>query len=204
MTMQITQSSLILASASPRRVELLKRIVDSFQTIPSRIDESEVLAPLLGREPGMLAETLALAKAYDVAKNISDGVVLGADTLVVIDGTVLGKPQDADDAVRILRRLSASTHHVITGVAVLRVERGKVATIVNRHAFTTVTMRPMSDEDIHAYVASGEPFGKAGAYAIQEHGDRFVECIDGPFDNVVGLPLETVRLLLHELRVEIS
>jgi septum formation protein len=159
-----------------------------FTVMPSDVDET--LAP------GPLVESvarLALDKAQAVAARLGDGVVLGADTVVAIDGDALGKPASPDDARRMLRRLRAREHEVITGLAVVDARTGRA----ERTAVTSrVTMSDYGDIEIDEYVASGEPLDKAGAYAIQGRGAALVAGLDGSFTNVVGLPLaETARLL---------
>lgn len=182
---------LILASGSARRRALLAELGLSFTVRAPDVDET----PTPGLAPEQVAVELALRKARAVAASPS-ARVLAADTLVVAaDGELLGKPLDAEDARRILKRLSGTTHRVITGTALLRHDPPLE---IARATVTYVTMRPMSSAEIDAYVLSGESFGKAGAYAIQEHGDRFVTSISGSWSNVVGLPVEVVRELLEE------
>jgi septum formation protein len=139
---------------------------------------------------------VALDKARAVAREWTGGpaVVLGADTEVVLDGRYLGKPRDAADAVRMLRALSGRTHEVVTGLALVDAPSGREETLA---VTTRVTMLDASDEDIAAYVATGEPLDKAGAYAVQGLGARLVARVDGCFTNVVGLPVETARWLLE-------
>lgn len=185
---------LVLASASPRRERLLRTLQPDFDIRPADLDEDALLAAHPGSPPERLAELLARAKAAATPAH-PDELVLGADTLVALGSDILGKPVDADDARRILRALSGSRHRVITGVCLRRARDGREWV---GHCATGVDMLPMSEADIDAYVAGGEPFGKAGAYAIQETGDRFVRALDGPYDNVVGLPLDLVRSLLGE------
>ena len=184
---------LILASASPRRRELLSRVGDPFRVIVPDADES--FDP--GEPPERVAETLAQRKAASVAAGLSKGIVIAADTVVAVGGEILGKPRDRDDAIAILSRLSGTRHAVITGVCVMDAASRRS---VLDHERTWVTMRRMSPEEIRAYVASGEADGKAGAYAIQETGDRYVERLEGDFDNVVGLPVRLVERLLRRLR----
>ena len=185
-------AELILASASPRRHELLKQLGRPFRVIPPIADES----PPAGLSPTETAELLAVRKAKSVASTLRSGLVLGADTLVALDDAVIGKPRDSEHAIEILERLAGRTQQVITGVCLMAVETGnrRVASEVTR-----VRMRPMTRAEIAAYVDSGEGFGKAGAYAIQETGDRFVEQVDGSLSNVVGLPIELVGRLLKEM-----
>jgi septum formation protein len=145
-----------------------------------------------------VAAALALRKARAVTAD-AHTCVLAADTLVVAaDGALLGKPLDAADARRILRRLSGTTHRVVTGTALLRVQPPLEVVCAD---VTYVTMRTLTDDEIDAYVASGESFGKAGAYAIQERGDRFVTSVSGSWSNVVGLPIGTVQRLLAQAGV---
>lgn len=178
---------LILASASPRRRELLRFISPDFDVVVSGADETLDEAP----SPAAAAH-LALRKARSVA-SAHLGIVLGADTLVVVDGIALGKPADAEDARGMLRRLSGRRHHVITGVAVIEGPSGRErsAAVVSQ-----VYMRELGAAEIEAYVASGEPADKAGAYAIQGLGGRLVAALLGSYTNVMGLPLPAVRQLL--------
>jgi septum formation protein len=191
-------STLILASASPRRRELLTQAGYRFEVQPSSIPES--------RRPGedaiRFATRLAREKAEEVfARQPSTApvMVLGADTVVVCDGEVMGKPADAADATRMLLLLSGCTHQVVTGVAVVwDVGSAEVAS-----EMTQVTMRTLSPEEVAGYVASGEPMDKAGAYAIQGYAGRWIPRIHGCYFNVVGLPLALVTSLLEgaELRM---
>ncbi len=186
---------LILASASPRRRELLSRLGLTFQVRPSGIDEvlaREVAAPAL-------ATALARAKARDIADQVraaGDGpvLILGADTLVVLDGHPLGKPGSRDEARAMLRALRGRSHEVVTAVALIEVPGGREAT---ETVTSRVLMRPYGDPEIDAYVATGEPDDKAGAYAVQGVGGQLVARVEGCFENVVGLPLETTARLLR-------
>ena len=186
---------LILASSSPRRLDLLRLIGVEPVVSPADIDESG----LADESPAELVLRLASSKASKIAATAPDDVVLGADTIVLLDGEVMNKPVDSGDAIGMLSRLGGTTHKVLTGVAVVVGDRVEAEVVES-----SVTMRPLTDSDIDAYVASGEPFGKAGAYAIQGYGAVFVTAIDGSFHNVVGLPLHMVELLLercgHPLR----
>ena len=182
---------LILASASPRRRELLARLNRPFRVVPPRADET---LPK-GEPPERAACILARRKAESVAAREIRGLVLGADTLVVAGEAVIGKPRDAHHAAEILTLLSSQPHDVITGICILDTATGRSHEAFDR---TRITMRPMTSEQIQEYIASGEPMGKAGAYAIQETGDRFVERVEGSFSNVVGLPLELLERLLPE------
>jgi septum formation protein len=182
---------IVLASASPRRRALLAQICSDFTVVPSAVDERPPPLP-----PADAAVHLALAKARAVAASAPDALVLGADTIVVIDGDILGKPASPAHAVTMLRRLRGRAHEVITGVAVVHArERREASSAV----VTRVTMRECSDRDIDRYVATGEPLDKAGAYAVQERGAALVARVDGCYTNVVGLPLSTTRRLLDAL-----
>jgi septum formation protein len=178
---------IILASASPRRRELLLSAGIDHVVDAANIDET----PLDGERPGPYAERLARAKAAAVAARHPDACVIGADTVVVIDDEILGKPVDAVDARRMLERLSGREHAVLTAVAVAR--GGRIQSDI---AETSVDMRNISPLEIAAYVETGEPMDKAGAYAIQGGAAAFIRGISGDFDNVVGLPLAVVRRLL--------
>jgi MAF protein len=172
---------LILASASPRRRELLSALGFEFEVVPSSVDEEGIT----NTRPERLARALALAKARDVASRHPDAVVLGADTVVVHRGVLLAKPRDADEVRSMLERLRGKTHRVITGVCLIAPgRRPRLA-----HVGTRVTMRDYTAHEIEASIARGDPFDKAGAYAIQDPLFRPVESYDGCYCNVVGLPL---------------
>jgi septum formation protein len=199
-------TGLILASASPRRRELLAKAGYRFQVVPSHVDEpsGSVCDPSGASGPfdsvssaRQTAIERARAKARAVAGNCPRHVVLAADTLVLLKGHILGKPADESDARRILHRLRGTRHTVVTGVAVRwgEVERTQADE-------TVVVMRRVTDEAIEAYVATGEPMGKAGAYAVQEAGDQFIERMEGSYTNVVGLPMELVGPMLAEMGIE--
>ncbi|MBM4046159.1 MAG: septum formation inhibitor Maf [Planctomycetes bacterium] len=183
---------LVLASASPRRRQLLAQLGCPFDVAVPEADE-QLDASVSPRE---LAQRLARLKAESVAKTFPDALILGADTLVATGGELIGKPADRQDAVRILSRLSGTRHRVITGICILDAASGQTWQDAEE---TWVTMRPMSRAEIEAYVDSGEAMGKAGAYAIQETGDRYVEKVEGSFSNVVGLPLELLARMLKPL-----
>jgi septum formation protein len=179
---------LVLASASPRRRELLGRLGLDPLIRPADIDET----PRPGEDPHDLVVRLASAKAAtSLARGDAEDVVLAADTEVVLDGQVLGKPRDRDEAARMLRRLAGRSHEVVTGVAVRRGGTARATRVT-----TEVRFRPVSDAEIAWYVATGEPDGKAGAYGLQGAGAALVERIHGSDTNVIGLPLaETITLL---------
>jgi septum formation protein len=186
----------VLASASPRRRELLAAAgIDADVEAP---DVDERRRP--GEAPRAYIERLARAKVEAVARRHPDRVVIAADTAVLVDGDLLGKPADAADAVAMLRRLAGRAHEVWTGVAVAA--GGRVVYALER---TRVWMDALADSDIESYVASGEPFDKAGGYAIQGRASRFVTRIDGSWANVVGLPVATVwRLMRQAARLPVA
>jgi septum formation protein len=179
---------LILASASPRRQELLRNAGIPFESQPADIPEN----PLPGEGAKECAERLAREKALAIAKKRPADVVLGADTVVVVDGQILGKPANATDAERMLRLLSGRTHEVITGICLVVGGQWSVASET-----TSVTMSVISEQDIADYVASGEPMDKAGAYAIQGIASRWIPRIEGDYSNVVGLPVALVDRMLR-------
>lgn len=186
--------TLILASASPRRRQLLAEAGYRFEVRPADVPED---LPATSDHPEQVAMRLAEAKARAVAAETEPGRwVLGADTVVALGRELIGKPADRDDAVAILRRLSGSHHAVITGVALI--EAGGNRRLV-RHARTGIVMREIPEAEIVRYVDGGGSSGKAGAYAIQEGGDRYVERIDGSLTNVIGLPMELLERMLAEV-----
>jgi septum formation protein len=181
---------IVLASASPRRQELLRNAGIAFEVQPAHIPED----PHPGETAKACAERLAREKALAVARLRPHDCVLGADTVVVIDGQLLGKPSDAADAGRMLRMLSGREHQVITGVCLAVGGKASVASET-----TIVTVSGITDQDIADYVASGEPMDKAGAYAIQGIASRWIPRIEGDYSNVVGLPVALVFRMLREL-----
>jgi len=183
---------LILASESPRRRELLALLELPFETRGSGVDEKI----RTGESPNQSAERLAVEKARAVTENRNSGIVLAADTVIDLEGTLLGKPVDPADARRILSLISGRTHRVITGVAAYCRETD---TLLSNAVETEVTIQPLSPVLIEAYIQSGEPMDKAGAYAIQGAGGRLVESISGCYNNVVGFPLCQVLAFLKLL-----
>lgn len=187
---------LVLASASPRRRELLTQAGYTFRVHPAHIPED----PLPGEEPIAYVTRLAREKAQAVFDQLagtdSSLAVLGADTTVTLDDQILGKPESNDDAARMLRLLSGRTHRVITGVALVTAKSVEAAAEV-----TSVWFRDVSDAEIAAYVATGEPMDKAGAYAIQGRAARWIPRVEGCYFNVVGLPIALVTRLLEERNV---
>ncbi|MDD3294075.1 MAG: Maf family nucleotide pyrophosphatase [Geobacteraceae bacterium] len=185
-------NTIILASASPRRVELLQSAGIDFQTSPSEIDESY----LEGERPDAHALRLAEAKARDAAGRTAGRYYIGADTIVVCDGEVMGKPEDEDDAARMLKKLSGVAHQVITAFYILD---GKTGREISHAVRTSVFFNLLRPDEIHAYIATGCPMDKAGAYAIQGNAAYMIRGIDGSYTNVVGLPLCEVVEALRNL-----
>jgi nucleoside triphosphate pyrophosphatase len=175
-------SSIVLASASPRRAELLASAGIAFKVVPGDLDET----PLPGEDPVAHVLRLAEGKAREVASRADGRFFIGADTIVLCDREIMGKPRDAEDAKRMLRKLSGRTHQVITGYAVI--DR-KTDRSISETVSTDVVFKKLADEEIDAYVSTGCPMDKAGAYAIQGGAAYMVERIDGSYTNVVGLPL---------------
>jgi septum formation protein len=192
---------IILASASPRRQELLRNAGIRFTVKPADIDE----APLAGESPRDCAERLAREKALAIFRSEPESYVLGADTIVVVDEAMLGKPRDAEDAARMLRLLSGRTHAVITGVCLVGPVASGQWSVASKtenprsaSESTLVTMCALSEDEIRDYVATGEPMDKAGAYAIQGIASRWIPRIEGDYSNVVGLPVAQVYAMLRE------
>lgn len=187
---RVDELRVVLASSSPRRRELLERLGVSFTVDPPDIDES----PLPGEAAIDYVGRIAAAKAGAVAPRHPDAVVIAADTTVDLDGCILAKPADAPAARRMLKALSGRTHRVHTGVVVGRSDQTERGT-----ATTYVTFTPVTDSAIEWYISTGEPMDRAGAYAIQGHGNMFVEKVTGSVTNVVGLPLALVDALAARL-----
>ena len=181
---------LVLASASPRREALLRQMGIPFEVIASPAEEQ---IPPAGADSAQWVEDAAARKARAVAALTADRIVLGADTVVVLDDAILGKPLDVDDARRMLRLLSGATHRVLTGLALLRGQKCLVG-----HEVTEVTFRALDDQEIERYLSSGEPLDKAGAYGLQGQGAVLVKHITGCYSNVVGLPLGRLWQMLRE------
>ncbi len=186
----------ILASNSPRRRELLRQIGLAFTTDPAYVDERV----LPGEQPEAYAVRVALEKARAVAQRSRTGIVVAADTIVVLGDAILGKPADVKDAMRMLEMLSGKMHYVVTGLVVIDSQSGKT---LARTAWTKVWFRKLSPEEIASYVATGEPLDKAGAYGIQEKGSLLVEKIEGCYFNVVGLPVSLLGKMLRVFGVNI-
>ncbi len=188
----LAPTALILASASPRRLALLRQLETPFSVIPAHIDES--VRP--GEMSWVYARRVAYAKAQHIAYQHPTALVLGADSIVVLGQQILGKPRDSAEAQHMLTQLSGRVHHVMTALAILHVARRVVCL---ETVSTVVRFRPLTPAAINAYIATGEPMDKAGAYAIQGAGRAFVASWDGCYTNVVGLPLRRTATLLQGL-----
>lgn len=193
------QPRFILASASPRRRQILNQIGLRFEVCPSNVREESLNLSHL--PPDALVQTLALAKAQDVARLRAEAgvIVIGADTVVAVDGAVLGKPKDAAEARHMLELLSGKKHEVYTGVALVQ-HNGRQLSAAAR---TEVWMRPLTSTWITTYIETGEPLDKAGAYAVQGLGSVMIEKIHGCYFNVVGLPVSTLVTMLQEWGIDL-
>jgi septum formation protein len=184
---------LILASSSPRRAEILRNAGISFSVLTSAIDET----PFPNEPPNDLVLRLANAKAELVAaRAVGPAIIIAADTVVVLDDKILGKPRSTDDAHRMLEQLSGRAHSVLTAVSLIRLPDASHLEFVES---TLVHFNPLSAEEISTYLSTGEPYDKAGAYAIQGHAGRYIPRIEGCYFNVVGLPLARLLSALHQL-----
>lgn len=187
-----------MASASPRRRDLLRKAGYCFEIVPSEVDESAFGTDGVTSEEH--TKLLALAKANDVAARFPNALVMGSDTVVDLDGEIIGKPDDAVHAEEITRKLFSKPHKVITGVALVCIEKN----IEIIEADTTIVYpRQLTEAQITDHIRKGDWQGKAGAYGIQETGDAFVDRIDGSFTNVMGLPMELTQRLLEESGIEV-
>ncbi|RKP54240.1 septum formation inhibitor Maf [Cohnella endophytica] len=193
--------TLVLASASPRRQELIALLGLPVRIIPSNVDENTPD----DWSPAGIVEGLSLRKALAVQAELEltgdrSSIVVGSDTIVVLNSKVMGKPTDEQDAFRMLRELAGRTHQVYTGVTCARLSDGRTSTA---HRITEVTMRNLSDEQISRYIATGEPMDKAGAYGIQEVGSLLVDSIEGCYFNVVGLPVSLLAVQLEQFGITV-
>lgn len=179
---------MILASASPRRRELLLQVGYTFEVIPSTVEEE-----MEHGTPKEIVKHNALIKAQDIAHRYTSDIVIGADTIVTVDGKIFGKPKDEADAEAMLMSLSGRVHQVMTGIAVVEGTR-----VYNDVVVTDVVMRAYSREEVRGYIKTGEPMDKAGAYGIQGIGALLVEKINGCYNNVVGLPIARLAEVLRE------
>jgi len=197
MSYAVNRPGLILASKSPRRRYLLEKAGLQFTVIPSKVDETAAILS----DPESYVKNLAEAKAGDIANRYPESWIIGADTVVFIDDTILGKPATRDDAQAMLKRLSAKTHQVHTGYCICR---KATCHFISECVTTDVSFKNLSDREIDWYINSGEPFDKAGAYAIQGLGTFLVKRINGSYTNVVGLPVcEVLEYLIKEGAVEL-
>lgn len=190
----MTEQNFILASASPRRKTLLQKAGCRFTVVVSNVDESKFSTVSITSVEH--TKLLALAKANDVAKRYTTKLVMGADTVVDFNGSIIGKPKDAAHAEQITRMLFSRPHDVITSVALVRIADG---TEIVETAITKVFPKQLTEEQIADHIKNGKWQGKAGAYGIQETGDRFVERVEGSFTNVIGLPMELVEQMLAKV-----
>lgn len=186
---------IILASSSARRKELLEMIGLKFKVVVSNLDEK--IDPELKLKPHDLVKKLSLEKAKVVFENYKDSIIIAADTFVVCSGKILGKPKNKEDAKKMLKFISGKIHVIITGFTIIDGNN-----VITKSDETKVWMRKISNEEITAYIRTGEPFDKAGAYAIQGLGSIFIEKIEGNFDNAVGLPIYTLAQELKNLGVK--
>ncbi|MFX0558986.1 nucleoside triphosphate pyrophosphatase [Tepidibacillus infernus] len=187
---------IILASSSPRRREILELIGISFLVHPSDVDEGYNES----NSPEDIVKQLATRKAMDIASYYQEGIIIGADTIVVLDGQILGKPKDEEDAFQMLNRLQGRSHQVFSGVAVVD---AKTREVKASYQMTKVYMDPLSEEEIRLYIATKEPMDKAGSYGIQGFGAIFIEKIEGDYFNVVGLPVALLSTLLKDFGIQI-
>lgn len=187
---------IILASGSPRRKQILEQVGLSFTVEVSDYEEK----PIPGVVPSEFVETLSLGKAKAVAKNHEDGIIIGADTIVVLDNQILGKPKTKEDAKGMLKKLSGNTHSVFTGFTIIDIVNKR--TITN-HVETKIRFKNLSEEEISAYIETEEPMDKAGAYGVQDRGALFVEYIEGDYSSVMGLPILKIFEILKTLGIDI-
>jgi septum formation protein len=183
---------IILASQSPRRIELLKRIIPEFEVKVSNIREDNNSTIV----PWELVGELSYQKARNIARQIPAGIIIGADSVVVLHNKILGKPSNADDAFNMLRLLSGKVHQVYTGFTIITKPQHSV---IKEHEVTHVKFRRLEAWEIEKYIESGQPLDKAGAYGIQDDGAVFIESINGCYYNVVGLPITKIFLALRRL-----
>ena len=183
----------VLASASPRRRDLLSLIGCSFETYSSDVDESMIE----GETPESVCRRLSILKAESASRQFAGTLIVAADTIVVIDNEIFGKPSGADEARVMLNILKGREHKVITGVTIIYKDK-----IITETESTAVWFRNLSEDDIDSYISTGEYQGKAGAYAIQGYASLFIERIDGDYSNVVGLPLQRLSMMLEKIGIE--
>ena len=188
----LDKKKLILASSSPRRAEILTRGKVKFEIkIPLNYKEENIFS-----DPVTHVLELSRRKAKSVADQVGDGIILGADTIVVLDGEILGKPKNEDEALLFLKKLSGRMHQVYTGITLINKSTGKV---VSDYDLTKVKFNQLDEQKILNYIATGEPMDKAGAYGIQGMGNFLVDHIEGSLDNVIGLPTEKLQEMLNQI-----
>lgn len=187
---------IILASGSPRRKQILEQFGLNFTVEVSDYEEKSIP----GIAPSKFVETLSLEKAKAVAKNHNDAIIIGADTIVVLDNQILGKPKTKENAREMLKKLSGNTHSVFTGFTIIDTVNKR--TITN-HVVTKIKFKNLSEEEISAYIKTGEPMDKAGAYGYQGRGALFVEYIEGDYFSVLGFPILKIFEILKELGIDI-
>lgn len=193
-------TKIILASASDRRKDILSQVGISYEVMPSSIDEDAIQADT----PAALVEALSAAKAEDIAERLTKNfVIIGADTVVVKDNSILGKPSDEAEAAKMLQMLQGNRHEVYTGVTLISVSPEGKRLIDTFHVRTIVDMIPMTAAQIDAYIKTGEPMDKAGAYGIQGRGAAYIQDIAGDYYNVVGLPISTVLARLANMGIDL-
>ena len=193
-------TKIILASASDRRKDILSQVGISYEVMPSSIDEDAIQADT----PAALVEALSAAKAEDIAERLTKNfVIIGADTVVVKDNSILGKPSDEAEAAKMLQMLQGNRHEVYTGVTLISVSPEGRGLIDTFHVRTIVDMIPMTAAQIDAYIKTGEPMDKAGAYGIQGRGAAYIQDIAGDYYNVVGLPISTVLARLANMGIDL-
>ena len=190
----IKKQKIILASKSSRRKQLLSRILDDFKIINSNLDESKIKID----DPAKYCRNLSYLKAKTVSKNFKNDIIIGADTIVFLNNTILGKPKDYNEAFNMLQRLSGQTHTVFTGVTILSINN-KVN--INFSEKTNVTFYDISDNQIDWYIKNNNPYDKAGSYGIQDGSQLFVKAINGNYENVIGLPISKIYRYFIELKV---
>ena len=193
-------TKIILASASDRRKDILSQVGISYEVMPSSIDEDAIQADT----PAALVEALSAAKAEDIAERLTKNfVIIGADTVVVKDNSILGKPSDEAEAAKMLQMLQGNRHEVYTGVTLISVSPEGKGLIDTFHVRTIVDMIPMTAAQIDAYIKTGEPMDKAGAYGIQGRGAAYIQDIAGDYYNVVGLPISSVLARLANMGIDL-
>jgi septum formation protein len=186
---------IILASQSPRRKKILEQVGLNFDVVVSDFDETKIRF----KTPQEMVERLSLEKARIIAKKHPNTIIIGADTTVIFKSEIIGKPKSKADAFRILRLLSGNTHEIVTGFTVIKGSKS-----ITKHVVSKVKFKKLTEDEIEAYVATGEPMDKAGGYGIQERGGLFMENITGDYFNVVGLPIFAVAKALKEFGVDIT